>query len=611
MSGTGEILFEQRRGLAVATLNRPEALNAVNLKMFRAFAPRLSGWGGDPGVRAVLLRGAGDRAFCAGGDLRAIHEERGRPLVRGEYTFDMFREEYLFIRRLHRFPKPRIALAHGITMGGGAGLSINGTFCVATETTAIAMPEVFIGSIPDVGAPRFLNACPGRIGLYLALTGSRVGAADALYCGLATHHVPQDRLGALTAALGEVEWRRGEESAQAGAVLARFSGTPGEATLPARRPAIDRCFGKRSVEAIVAALRQEPGAWAEEALAAMQRASPLSLKLVFADRIAVIDGTRRTTYAELWSRAQRLSGALRESGIAPGDRVAVLASNSYILLEAHYGVPLSGAVLVTLNSRLTADDLARIVEHSGARLLLHDDTQDDRASEVERKLAGLRRVGASEYEALVERAQPWTAPLEDERAMFALSYTSGTTASPKRVMYPPRGAYLQSLAIALAMKLDADSTYLWTLPMFHCNGWCFTWAVTAAGATHLCLRAFHAGRVCSHPRDSGVTHLYAAPTVLTMLLWHPDARPGRPVRFGTGGPAPTPAILARAAELGIEVTHLYGLTETYGPAVVCEWRSDWSSQPIAQQAKLKARQGVGNVVTGSLRVVSADGADVP
>ncbi len=332
---------------------------------------------------------------------------------------------------------------------------------------------------------------------------------------------------------------------------------------------------------------------------------------VFADRIAVIDGTRRTTYAELWSRAQRLSGALRELGASPGDRVAVLASNSYLLLEAHYGVPLSGAVLVTLNSRLTADDLARILEHAGARILLHDETQDDRAREVERKLPGLRRVDTSEYEALLARAQPFTAPLEDERAMFALSYTSGTTASPKGVMYHPRGAYLQSLAMALEMNLDADSTYLWTLPMFHCNGWCFTWAVTAAGGTHLCLRAFDAGRVWGLLRDSGVTHLCAAPTVLTMLLWHPDARPGPKVRFGTGGAAPTPAILARAAELGIEVTHLYGLTETYGPSVICKWRSDWSALPIVEQAQLKARQGVGNVVTESVRVVAAGGADVP
>ena len=332
---------------------------------------------------------------------------------------------------------------------------------------------------------------------------------------------------------------------------------------------------------------------------------------VFADRIAVIDGARRTNYAELWSRTQRLSGALRGLGVAPGDRVAVLASNSYLLLEAHYGVPFSGAVLVTLNTRLTADDLARTLEHAGARLLLHDETQDDRAREVARKLPGLRRVDASEYEALVERAQPFAVPLADERAMFALSYTSGTTAAPKGVMVHSRGAYLQSLAMALAMKLDADSTYLWTLPMFHCNGWCFTWAVTAAGGTHLCLRAFEAGKVWGLLRDSSVTHLCAAPTVLTMLFWHPDARPGRPIRFGTGGAAPTPAVLTRAAELGIEVTHLYGLTETYGPSVICEWRSEWSALPIVEQAKLKARQGVGNVVTGSLRVVAADGADVP
>lgn len=275
------MLFERQGGLATATLNRPEALNAIDLEMFRAFDPRLTEWGGDPDVHAVLLRGAGDRAFCAGGDVRAIYQARGRPLIRGEYAFDMFREEYRFIQRLHRLNKPRIALADGITMGGGAGLAINGTFRVVTETTVLAMPEVFIGSIPDVGATRFLHACPGRIGLYLGLTGGRVGAADALYCGFATHFVPRDRLGALIAALGAVDWRQGEAAAQAGAVLDRFSAAPGEASLPALREAIDRCFGQESVEAIVAALREEPGAWAEEALSAMGRASPLSLKLTF------------------------------------------------------------------------------------------------------------------------------------------------------------------------------------------------------------------------------------------------------------------------------------------------------------------------------------------
>ena len=332
---------------------------------------------------------------------------------------------------------------------------------------------------------------------------------------------------------------------------------------------------------------------------------------VFADRIAIVDGVRRTTYAGFWSRAQRLAGALRELGVAPGDRVAVLASNSQLLLEAHYAVPLSGAVLVTLNSRLTAADLASILEHAGARLLLHDETVDARAQEIAARLPALRHLDAAEVEKLIERAQPWSAPPADERELFALSYTSGTTAAPKGVMYHSRGAYLQSLAMALEMKLDADSVYLWTLPMFHCNGWCFTWAVTAAGGTHLCLPTIDADRIWAHLRDSGVTHLCAAPTVLTMLLWHPQARTGRPVRFGTGGAAPTPAILARAAELGIEVTHLYGLTESYGPAMLCKWRSAWDALPIEEQARLKARQGVGNVVTGQVRVMAVDGADVP
>ena len=284
MAATDEILFDRRGGLAIATLNRPKALNALTLGMYRAFEPRLTAWARDPGVRAVLLQGAGDRAFCAGGDVRAIYQARADPLGPGDYKFDLFREEYLFVRQLHRFAKPRIALAQGITMGGGAGLSINGSHCVATESSQFAMPEVFIGSVTDVGATRFFNRCPGRVGQYLALTGARVGAADALYCGFATHFVPQERFAKLTGALAAVDWRAGAEHAQVDEVLARFSANPFAmnpevAVLPALRPAIDRCFGKSSVEEIVAALRQEEGSWAVEALAAMQRASPLSLKL--------------------------------------------------------------------------------------------------------------------------------------------------------------------------------------------------------------------------------------------------------------------------------------------------------------------------------------------
>lgn len=321
MPGMDEILFDQQEGLAVATLNRPEALNAVNLRMYRAFETQLAAWTTRPGVSALLLRGAGKRAFCAGGDIRAIYETRGRPLVRGEYAFDMFWEEYIFIRNFHRFPKPQIALAHGITMGGGAGLSINGAFRVVTESTVIAMPEVFIGSIPDVGATRFFNACPGRTGRYLALTGGRVGAADALYCGFATHFVPQERLGALSAALGELVWRAGEESAQARAVLARFGASPQPAKLPSLQPAIDRCFGRDSVEAIVAALGDEPAPWAREALAAMQHASPLSLKVAFR-QLAV--GVGMELEAALTLEFRIIQNLLAEEDFCEGVRAVVV-----------------------------------------------------------------------------------------------------------------------------------------------------------------------------------------------------------------------------------------------------------------------------------------------
>jgi fatty-acyl-CoA synthase len=179
-------------------------------------------------------------------------------------------------------------------------------------------------------------------------------------------------------------------------------------------------------------------------------------------------------------------------------------------------------------------------------------------------------------------------------------------------MYHHRGAYLQALAMAMETRLDCDSTFLWTLPMFHCNGWCFPWGVTAAGAAHLCLRKFDPAPVWDHLRVSNVTHFNGAPTVLAMLAWHPNAAVlARPVRVATGGAPPTPAILQRMAELGMDVTHLYGLTETFGPVAICEWRGEWSRLPVGEQARIKARQGVGNVISQQLRVVDAHGKDVP
>jgi len=272
-----EILLERRGGLAIVTLNRPKALNTLTLGMYRTLDPDLLAWGTDPAVHAVLIRGAGGRAFCAGGDVRAIFEA-GRGNTSG-LTADFFREEYCLIQRVYRFPKPYAALLDGITMGGGAGVSIHGSHRVATERFLFAMPETAIGLFPDIGATTFLNRCPGRIGRYLGLTGARLGAADALYCGLVTHYVPSERLAALTERLAALAWRPGEARAQVDRLLAELGAPAGPPPLAEIREGIDRCFAADSVEAIIAALGKERGAWAEAALQALAKASPTSLKI--------------------------------------------------------------------------------------------------------------------------------------------------------------------------------------------------------------------------------------------------------------------------------------------------------------------------------------------
>jgi enoyl-CoA hydratase len=277
LANTDEILRERRGGLAVVTLNRPKALNTLTLGMYRTLDPELVAWGRDPAIRAVLIRGAGDRAFCAGGDVRAIYEA-GRGQTTG-LTADFFREEYHLIQRVYRFPKPYVALLGGITMGGGAGVSIHGSHRVATERFVFAMPETAIGLFPDIGATTFLNRCPGRIGRYLGLTGVRIKAADALYCGLVTHRVPNDRLAALTEALAGLAWRAGDERSQVDGVLVDFSEAAGPAPLAELRPAIDRCFAAETVEGIIAALEKEEAEWSRAALASIAKASPTSLKI--------------------------------------------------------------------------------------------------------------------------------------------------------------------------------------------------------------------------------------------------------------------------------------------------------------------------------------------
>jgi fatty-acyl-CoA synthase len=337
--------------------------------------------------------------------------------------------------------------------------------------------------------------------------------------------------------------------------------------------------------------------------------------VVHPDRLAVLDGERRWSYKELEERCRRLAGAL--AGRVDGRPVAVLSPNSHALLEAHYGVPWSGSPLVALNSRLSSGELAWILGHSEAALLVYDDSLSETAHAAAREADGvdLLRVGGDndEYEELIDSGSPLMTPVTDERGLLSINYTSGTTGNPKGVMYHHRGAYLQALAMVVHAGLTSRDVYLWTLPMFHCNGWCFTWAVTAAGATHICARRVEAAEIWKQIENEGVTALCGAPTVLTMIGHAPEARPleeGRRLRILTGGSPPTPAILGRMDELGADVTHLYGLTETYGPAVVCDWQAGWDDLDAEAKARLRARQGVGNVIANPVRVVDEDGGDV-
>jgi enoyl-CoA hydratase len=285
MSDSDDILFGHAGGVATVTLNRPQALNAFTLGMYRHFDPMLREWAEDPTVHAVLIRGAGERAFCAGGDVRAI-AEAGRGISGdASLTSRFFWEEYELIRHIHRFAKPYLAIIDGITMGGGAGVSVNGAYRIATERTMLAMPETGIGLFPDVGATRFLNLAPGHIGRYLALTGARLGPADARYCGFATHFVMRERVAALVEALGGMAWRAGEEEAQTADLLAAFAADPGEPPLALRRAAIDRCFAGDTVEAVLDALAREAesggsdGEWAAQTRAGLLAKSPTSLKI--------------------------------------------------------------------------------------------------------------------------------------------------------------------------------------------------------------------------------------------------------------------------------------------------------------------------------------------
>ena len=362
--------------------------------------------------------------------------------------------------------------------------------------------------------------------------------------------------------------------------------------------------------------------------------SPLSFlpraAAVYPQRIGVIHGETRYTWAEVYARCRRLASALAKRGIGKGDCVAVMAPNTPPLLETHFGVPAAGAVLNALNVRLDAATIAFILNHGEARVLITDrafsPTIEAALAEVEREILvididdpqanldggeGGELLGETDYESFLASGDPgfpWRLPA-DEWESLSLLYTSGTTGNPKGVVYHHRGAYLNAIGNIQVWEMGPHPVYLWTLPMFHCNGWCFPWTVTALGGTHVCLRQVRADAIYAAIAEHGVTHLCGAPIVMQLML---NAGKGerrdfeQQVKFMTAAAPPPAAVLAAMADKGIEVTHVYGLTEVYGPAVVCAWHHEWDALGIEEQAAIKARQGVNYPVLEGLMVADAE-----
>ncbi len=359
-----------------------------------------------------------------------------------------------------------------------------------------------------------------------------------------------------------------------------------------------------------------------------QPLTPLTLleraAMVHPSHPAVIHGRLRTSYRQLYERARRLASALAGRGIGRGDTVSVMLANTPPMLEAHYGVPMTGAVLHSLNTRLDAALIAFQLGHARSKVLIAD---REFAPVVRAALAQLsapplvieyddREVpqsaeplpGAHDYEAFVASGDPafaWRMP-GDEWDAIALNYTSGTTGNPKGVVYHHRGAYLMCFANVVAAGMGRHPVYLWTLPMFHCNGWCFPWTLSVVAGTHVCLRSVRAKAVYDAIADHEVTHLCGAPIVMSTLLnAAPEERRPLPhaVRFITAAAPPPASVLAGMAAAGFDVTHVYGLTETYGPAVVNDWHTEWDGLPASEQATQKARQGVRYPALEGLKVM--------
>lgn len=332
---------------------------------------------------------------------------------------------------------------------------------------------------------------------------------------------------------------------------------------------------------------------------------------VYPDHTSIVHGTLRYTWAETYERCRRLASALHKRGIGEGDTVAILGFNTPAMFEAHYGVPMTGAVLHSINTRLDAPTIAFMLQHGEAKLLITDREASPTISQALKMLdkpipvididdplaIGGALLGEKTYEALLEEGDPnfaWSLP-KDEWQAITLNYTSGTTGNPKGVVYHHRGAYLNAVNNALAWSLPKHPIYLWTLPMFHCNGWCFPWTLAAVVGTNVCLRRVDVNLIYDLIADEQVTHYCGAPTVHNMLVNAPAevrAKKQHLVKGMIAAAPPPAAILAAMEQNQFDITHVYGLTETYGPAVLCEWHDEWSELPLEDRARMKARQGV-------------------
>ena len=349
---------------------------------------------------------------------------------------------------------------------------------------------------------------------------------------------------------------------------------------------------------------------------------------VYPEKTAVVHGDRRYSYRQFAERCRRLASALRKNGVGKGDTVSIIATNVPALLEAHYAVPMLGAVLNPLNTRLDAGTVAFILGHGEAKALLVDrefaDTVEAALSRVEHAplVVGIddalteegRVLGEVEYEAFLENGSPDFAPIppDDEWQAICLLYTSGTTGNPKGVVYHHRGAYLNALGNVLAMHMTNETVYLWTLPMFHCDGWTFTWSVTAVAGTHVCLRRVDPAVIFPTIAEHRVSHMCGAPVVLNMMVNAPDAvkvKFPRTVDIMTGGAAPPSAVIEAMEADGFRVLHAYGLTESYGPATFCAWQEAWGDLSSNERSARMARQGVNYLTLDDYRVADPDSLD--